>query len=465
MCGIIGFSGNNKKFSIDKVKMLMYLNSVERDSKDSTGFYTKEMKEPYKNIFSAKTMIAYGDIDKNLTPSDLLIAHVRKGSYGSVNNVNAHPFKVNNIIGVHNGTLTSVSEFCKKFEIKHEGTKTDSYHLFKALAKVGNATPLKAAEGTLAVLFTDNEEPDTLYVYRNNERLLYYGFIEDSMYISSEKEGLDMIGCTDVVVFEPFMFYTINKGKIENKFKVNVKASTTYKHDASLTGRWVRFLEDNTKYNISRNEFYFVGGTSYVANANQELKITDGFGLDGNLITEKHPITGIPRSLVDLTLDYDFNIDKTGLKCAKTVYNIPLKKKEGEKEAGEILANESIVVTKEIGYAANRTFWVYVPSIDLQISGVTIEDIRCCTKEEEDEVRTLLTTFDDDKSKEMLEKITFQKFNNLFPEQVNEALCDFTLQLVTELNKILEDKNQEDNKNKITKLVDQCEQVITDYIK
>ena len=211
-CGIIGFSGPSKsKFDLNKLKVLFYINSLER-GRDSVGYFTpangiKKIDKEYKHVVEAKDNI----ID-NITKDNVLIGHVRAKTSGVNNLKNAHPWEYKNIIGLHNGTLKNFSysegTLAKRYDISITDWDVDSQVLIQALDKnfenFNGETLLPALEeyeGAAALLLY-HKERGTIFACHDKERPLFYGYVGKSMYISSIEHNLDIIGSNDVKAFD-----------------------------------------------------------------------------------------------------------------------------------------------------------------------------------------------------------------------------------------------------------------------
>ncbi len=102
-----------------------------------------------------------------------LIGHNRAATKGSVTNENAHPFTHGNVIGAHNGTLTSVSklEDGNKFEV-------DSEAIFYNLSKHPIKDVIGNIQGAYALTWYD-QRTDKMYFIRNSQRPLFFARRED----------------------------------------------------------------------------------------------------------------------------------------------------------------------------------------------------------------------------------------------------------------------------------------------
>lgn len=224
MCGIVGFSGKNN-FDKSIIGTLLVMNAYER-GKDATGIYTPSTGIIKDNIEARKFI---PNNFNNIKEDSLLLAHVRQKTSGANTSDNAHPFINNGIVLLHNGTLTGVWNLAKEAGLQYAVSKVDSEYLCDGIAKYLNPYILTKFTGAAAVLFTDstNLAENVLYVYRNKERPLFYGYIGEDMYISSIEDSLSIVGCSAITSFEEDYLYSIVDGKHTNMVKIENSNNTT----------------------------------------------------------------------------------------------------------------------------------------------------------------------------------------------------------------------------------------------
>lgn len=216
-CGIIGFSGNNKDSNFNKeiIKSLLIINFYER-GKDSVGLFS-----PKNNII--KKALDIKDFLKenynNVVEDNIFLGHVRKASSGQTNDKNAHPFLAGNIILVHNGTITNKWELSNKYD-NNTICDTDSEELAHCINKDYQASKqepeyksLSLYKGTATVMWY-NKDNEYLYVFKDKERELYYGLKDEGMYISSNRDALELSNCKDIKSFKDNYLCEIIDGKI-----------------------------------------------------------------------------------------------------------------------------------------------------------------------------------------------------------------------------------------------------------
>lgn len=270
-CGIIGFSGfEGKKFNLIKIHLLMYQNSVLRQSEDSTGIYTPK-SGIIKNADDADVFLRTNEIEE----CGQFIGHVRSATVGGKSANNAHPFLCDNVVGVHNGTLRNHWKLASNRNISTQSVFVDSEVLIMCLAHDQRPDVFEEIEGAAAVLFTDIKLKDEnlLYAFRNKERPLFRGNSPEGMYISSLEGSLKLIGCTDIKEFKEDYFYIIKNGKVDESPKKIKHVSTntpavvhtqTYPitkniEDKEFISHWLKYISINTKIkHMTYGNYYLI---------------------------------------------------------------------------------------------------------------------------------------------------------------------------------------------------------------
>lgn len=110
------------------------------------------------------------------------IGHNRYATVGAITNATAHPFTMEHITGVHNGTLRMYSEL--------EGYRdysVDSQVLYHHIAALGLVDAVSKTSGAIALMYWDRTD-ETVVLYRNSERPLFLVYTEDNkvVFVASE---------------------------------------------------------------------------------------------------------------------------------------------------------------------------------------------------------------------------------------------------------------------------------------
>lgn len=220
MCGIAAYSGT-ENVNLDKLKYLILANQSRGE--DAAGYYSGE-GWTNKLAGPASTNLLLTDFSE----AKLYICHTRAATVGNkTDQANAHPFIYKNnlhIAGVHNGRIENYVALEKKYDLSI--CNVDSMILFKYFAKYGNYDILKNYLGAAAIVWTileqrpapiSEKEPtvfsNKMFVYRDDQRPLFYGMINNGMYLSSLESSLLAIGCSNIKPFSPNYVYTIVDGK------------------------------------------------------------------------------------------------------------------------------------------------------------------------------------------------------------------------------------------------------------
>ena len=174
MCGIVGLIAKNANgFSIDECDLftnMLQMDTIRGD--DSTGAFGVD-EDGKIDIIKGDTdgwtftqCKNYSDFRQRIYSNyKLVIGHNRAATKGAVSPHNAHPFKEDKIVLVHNGTIYNKDDLAKD-------TDVDSHAITKALSKADAATALNQIHGPFALVWFDGNTK-SLNLARNNERPLF----------------------------------------------------------------------------------------------------------------------------------------------------------------------------------------------------------------------------------------------------------------------------------------------------
>lgn len=283
-CGIFGWSGKSAK-SFNKAKFdIQGLYNNSRGG-DSCGVSTDG--EIYYGITGSKHYSDFLHRQSYEPPTEVptVIGHTRKSSSGAVNSDNAHPFGFGDkdskfeFVGVHNGTLHNQEDLAKKYNLPIEVNKKnkfgamvfdrkkiDSEILLEIIYKERNFRVLSDYIGGAALLFTNINESNVLYVFKGASRfdshdtgidieerpLYYYKEHKNSLYISSMQESLEAIGGVaneNLFKFNENVVYKIKDGNIDISDKFDVSRRQAHQRPAVARRNY-----DYCGYNFQKNE-------------------------------------------------------------------------------------------------------------------------------------------------------------------------------------------------------------------
>lgn len=262
-CGIFGMATNSpKKINSGNIKILGMAN--ESRGKDSCGitidgeiYYGLDKEKKFSDFMKGRRFEA--------TKFPIVFGHTRAASVGIVNSHNAHPFGYGDNadgdykeIYVHNGTLSNHKELAKKYDIpltekvqsaynEHmmiERDKIDSEILGEILYKTKKFNVLKEYIGRAALVWTDTDEPNVIYLWSGKSKLWddlpnsveeerpMNVWIEskNTFYFSSLPESLCYIGANidDVFQIEYNTVYKVTNGDFKKAEKTFIDRSKCF---------------------------------------------------------------------------------------------------------------------------------------------------------------------------------------------------------------------------------------------
>lgn len=233
MCGIVGLATTEPW---DSKRRNVFMEALFADTfrgYDSTGLALvkkKEEKEPaqiLKHIMTAPEFLQWPPVLKAMKDFDdykYVIGHNRAATAARVSKQNAHPFQVDHITLVHNGTINN-SEY--DLGVKNSPANVDSAFIAAAFAIVGVKETLEKLRGGFALVWHDAKD-GTINFARNNAKPLSWCYEEkkNTMYWASE--GLMLYWLLDR-----------NEVKVDGKFRV-ASPMVWYKFNPEDFREWQR---------------------------------------------------------------------------------------------------------------------------------------------------------------------------------------------------------------------------------
>jgi hypothetical protein len=227
-CGLLGYSG---EYPADKDKLAILFLYNQTRGEDSCGYYNHDIAIAAEHRIEKVS----GKVSLNLLPNEiedptnLFIGHTRAATSGTgrTSAHNAHPFLFGKWVGVHNGTLTNLKGLITEYDMNEKIIDIDSKIFPASMHQENNFKILNNYDGAAALLWanTDINEKSPLYVYHDKERPLFSGTIKKGSkigrYISSIKDSLKAIGCTNIESFEVDTLYSIKNGTIEETMAIS----------------------------------------------------------------------------------------------------------------------------------------------------------------------------------------------------------------------------------------------------
>lgn len=193
MCGLVGVVGKLTYPDEGCMKRLLLVDYWR--GKESTGLAAVRNNAEVHIAKIASHPLDLFDTNRfrqalNGTTSVAFLGHNRQATRGLVNNVNAHPFQYNHIVGAHNGTLSSS---CVKNLERDLGEtfSVDSMAIFAHIAQCGIEETISKLQGAYAITYFNLEE-GTFNAIRNSQRPLWYAYNKDRnlLWYASEAQML-----------------------------------------------------------------------------------------------------------------------------------------------------------------------------------------------------------------------------------------------------------------------------------
>jgi predicted glutamine amidotransferase len=226
MCGLIGVAGDLSAREVD-----IFTNMLRADTfrgAHSTGVAAVRVNLDWR---IAKNTVPGWDFPETVRDwSTLVNAHVqvlmghnRHATRGTVTKMNAHPFNHEQILGMHNGTLTDY-DFCPE----HKSFGTDSEAMIASFAAKGAKETLSNIRGAWAVVWVDLKKR-TLNFTRNDQRPLW---------IMTKKDSKALLWASEPGLLE-WMVDREGIGKqYHGALEVNELGILSYSIPETLTGVW-----------------------------------------------------------------------------------------------------------------------------------------------------------------------------------------------------------------------------------
>lgn len=180
MCGHVGLAGKLEMKDEATMKRLLVLDYFR--GPDSTGFAALRKSGEVKISKMATNPIDLFDTNRFKDAlsgwnSTVFLGHNRFATKGGVNNMNAHPYEFDHIVGAHNGTL-DVSSWNALETAIGEKFPVDSMAIIAGIAKLGIEAVIPMLKGAWALVWINKIE-GTLNFLRNKERPFWYAYTSD----------------------------------------------------------------------------------------------------------------------------------------------------------------------------------------------------------------------------------------------------------------------------------------------
>lgn len=234
MCGLVGIIGDigyTEKRVFKDLLMLDYIRGPHSTGVAAIGS-SGEFKVA-KRVGSPAELFDTKSYDDALNPITLkaLLGHNRYATKGKISSANAHPFEFSDVVGCHNGTLSSFTNLDD-----HLMFEVDSEALMNHVNNHGVNATLPLLRGAYALTIWDKRE-SAVTLARNNDRPLYYAFAADmeTMFYASEEWMLEValekhsVAYTDIIEVKAGYTYKFSPtGKYKEKLKATIRKFDMY---------------------------------------------------------------------------------------------------------------------------------------------------------------------------------------------------------------------------------------------
>lgn len=272
MCGIYGIAKAPTTYTREQLKLVkkivreMAVDSETRGSHSSGIAKVGEGTRIYKSLLPSSKFVdswEYNNAVSSLKGScNILLGHTRFATEGAIVKSNAHPFKVGDVVGAHNGCVYNIKEMSTKLD---KSCPVDSQLIFKSINDNKNIQEaVKGFDSDFALSYV-KKNTNVLNLCRESNRPLYVAYLSSLktlLYASEEsfiEDALVKNGINDVDVyslnkntlyeFDTTKFDSIKTNVVKTKFKYDSRvyhynvnnyttATTQYKLSGSVEGDW-----------------------------------------------------------------------------------------------------------------------------------------------------------------------------------------------------------------------------------
>lgn len=254
MCGIYGIAKSPTPYTkrqyniVRKVLREIAIDSQSRGSHSSGIAKVGASTRIYKSLLPSGKFVdskEYNNAVKSLNDdSYILLGHTRFATEGAIVKSNAHPFRVGNVVGAHNGCVYNIKEMQSKLD---KQCPVDSQLIFKSINDNDNIQEaVKGFDSDFALSFV-KDNPMVLYLCRETNRPLHVTYIPELKTLFYASEASFIQDALDSCDLEYLDVYSLNK-------------NTLYSFDTS------KF--DDIKTNVNKTSFEYESRT-YQYNINQ----------------------------------------------------------------------------------------------------------------------------------------------------------------------------------------------------
>lgn len=165
MCGIFGWSLTDEGMRAGSLGSLGSALAMANELRGPDSWGIAYPGEENKVMIQKTVGLITRRIHFRMMKHHILMAHTRRKTVGAINEKNAHPWHIGDIVGAHNGMVSNYDALQKKYP-EMKDYEVDSQTLIHLIAKKMDITE---AHGWGTVEYFNLQEPETVYLGRGNQ--------------------------------------------------------------------------------------------------------------------------------------------------------------------------------------------------------------------------------------------------------------------------------------------------------